>query len=282
MKKREIPVKSYDRFHYGKLEHIKATTREVPINEAYLKKLELDKARELNIDRLVKTHPDYLQYARLTFLLPNEYWKKHPDICDVLGLDCKDAPEWKGKKKPEHGIPGQVVKYKGELYVADGKGRFSTTQKKITEYKPEKVKKKTPQDPGPKKARPSSQKEIEQIKVPKVKESHKELAEQLPPLEIPKNKPNMKKYNELMKEASEIKFFRGQEMEGVNLSQSARKSRLEREAQKYHHHKFKVHYDYGYTADARKKLTRIVECEECGMSIHHGSAERLSESAIWR
>jgi len=141
VQKREVPVSAYDRFHYGKMEHINATTRGIKVNAAYLRQLDLANANKLNIDRLVKTHPDSLQNAKLTFLLPNEYWKKNPGKCDVLGLDATDAPEWKGKEKPEHGIPGQVVKYKGELYVADGKGRFSTTQKKITEYKPEKVKK---------------------------------------------------------------------------------------------------------------------------------------------
>ena len=132
--KRKIPVSEYDRFHYGKLEHIEATTRDIKVNEAYLKQLELDKASKININRLVKTHPDYLQKARLTFLIPNEYWRKHPDRCDVLGLDCKDAPEWRGKDKPELGIPGQVVKYKKELYVANREGKFSAVQRKITEY----------------------------------------------------------------------------------------------------------------------------------------------------
>src|SRR4030042_1073348 len=57
-----------------------------------LTEIPLGKARNLKRDRYNKTHPDSLKDARLTFYRPNKLWAKHPDKCDVLGFDAKNAP----------------------------------------------------------------------------------------------------------------------------------------------------------------------------------------------
>jgi hypothetical protein len=43
-----------------------------------------------------------------------------------------------------------------------------------------------------------------------------------------------------------------------------------------------ISYSYGFTADARQKLTREMKCNTCGKTIRDSASEDLPESAIWR
>ena len=132
-------IKEYDRVRFGKTETVSGHTKNVHISEKYIQYLEMSKASEINIKRYIKTHPDALSNARLTFLTPNEYWNQNKGKCDVLGIDANDAPEV--KRIPATGIPGQVVKYDGVIYVANEKGLFSdlrqifhpSTQERVVE-----------------------------------------------------------------------------------------------------------------------------------------------------
>jgi len=104
--------------------------------------MELEQARKFNVERFLKTHPDALKNAKLTFLIPNEYWQKNPDKCDVLGLDAKDSPIV--KELPKLGIPYQIVKYKGKDYLADKNGKFKpigAKERKTIAKEPKQVKK---------------------------------------------------------------------------------------------------------------------------------------------
>lgn len=87
----------------------------------------LAKARNLKRNRYNKTHPDSQKNARITFYRPNKYWQKHPDKCDVLGFDAKEAP--KVRTLPDLGVKGQVVEFNGKMYVAGKNGKFNSVQK---------------------------------------------------------------------------------------------------------------------------------------------------------
>ena len=94
-----------------------------------LTEIPLGEARNLKRKRYNKTHPDSKVNAKITFIRPNKFWKKHPDKCDVLGFDAKDAPIV--KELPKKGLKGQIVKFRGKIYVADRSGQFKLVQKKL-------------------------------------------------------------------------------------------------------------------------------------------------------
>ncbi len=136
MPKRKIHVKPYDRTRFGKVEKVAYETggyyRDVNANTAFLKQLSSTTANQLNIERYMKTHPDAIHNARMTFRYPNPYWRKHPNKCDALYIDSMDAPEV--KVLPKTGIPTTVVKYKGRMYEADINGEYKTVQKDIRDF----------------------------------------------------------------------------------------------------------------------------------------------------
>jgi len=91
-----------------------------------------------NTRRLVNSSPDMQQNAKLTFLYENNLHKKHPDKVDILGWDAKNAP--KVDKLPFKGWKGQVVDYKGKLFVAGSEfnngtqGKFKASQRTMGDY----------------------------------------------------------------------------------------------------------------------------------------------------
>lgn len=90
-----------------------------------------------NIRRMINSSPDKLQNAKLTFLYENNLHKKYPDLVDWLGVDCTSAP--KVDVLPPIGLKGQVVEYKGKLFIAGSEidglhGIFKTSQKTIGDY----------------------------------------------------------------------------------------------------------------------------------------------------
>lgn len=90
-----------------------------------------------NIRRLVNSSPDMKQTAKLTFMYENNLHKKYPDRVDVLGFDTKKAQ--KVDVLPKKGWKGQVVEYKGKLFIAGSEingvqGKFKTSQKTIGDY----------------------------------------------------------------------------------------------------------------------------------------------------
>ncbi len=90
-----------------------------------------------NKKRLIDNSPDMQQTAKLTFMNPNPLHKKYPDKVDVLGYDTKSAQ--KVSKLPSKGWKGQVLEYKGKLFVAGDEikgvqGKFRTSQRTIADY----------------------------------------------------------------------------------------------------------------------------------------------------
>jgi len=176
--KRQIHVSPYERKKNGKIEKVgyktNGFTRNIAISQSYLNFIDLEKAKAFNVERFLKTHPDALKNSRLTFLVPNEYWQKNPNKCDVIGFDAKDSPIV--KELPKLGIPNQIVKYNGKDYIADKNGEF-----KPIGVKERKTKSKKPKsEPKPK---PSLQgKEIEK----KIEKTKEEIVSMKKSLENPK------------------------------------------------------------------------------------------------
>ena len=63
------------------------------------------------------------------------------------------------------------------------------------------------------------------------------------------------------------KYFKGAEMEGVNISIAAKNEKIRKEAMQYCNHDLKTKIDYTLTFDARKKITRIISCPKCGLEV---------------
>lgn len=96
-----------------------------------LAQIPYSEARKQKRKRYDNTHPDALQTARVTFLRPNKEWANNPERYDVLDIDTDKAPEAKKHPKQLEGLKGQVIEYKGKLYVADKQGKYSNIQKTL-------------------------------------------------------------------------------------------------------------------------------------------------------
>ena len=115
--------------YYEHLDYANTGRPKKNITKKDLAQISFSDAGTFHKNRYKKTHPDTLQTARTTFLRPNRLWKKHPDRYDVLGYDTEDAPKF--SSLPKNGLKGQVVKYRGKLYVAGKNGKFKKVQKQF-------------------------------------------------------------------------------------------------------------------------------------------------------
>jgi len=126
--------------------------------------------------------------------------------------------------------------------------------------------------------------EIEKRKIEKEKKVQAEydtLKSKLPPIPNFHNTPNEKKFKKIMSKISN-QYFSGKEDDGLNLAISSENERIRSEARKYCNHNIEITYHNTFTADARKKIERIIECKKCGLYILDTAEEPVSDSAIWR
>jgi len=117
---------------------------------------------------------------------------------------------------------------------------------------------------------------------PKPDQGFEELKKRLPRMPSFHTTGNEKKFKELKSQADAIIFFEGPEMEGVNLAQAKKKEEIMRQARRHCPHEIETSYLYGYTADGRKKVTRIVRCKKCGLVHTDEVSAELGDEAIWR
>jgi len=124
--------------------------------------------------------------------------------------------------------------------------------------------------------------EREKIEEEKRQQEYDILKAQLSPIPEFKNTPNEEKFQELKAKANAIHYYSGAESDGLNLAVDSQKSEIMKEARKYCKHNIEINYNYTYTHDARKLITRIIKCEKCGLYQKDGASEELSPEAIWR
>lgn len=98
------------------------------------------------------------------------------------------------------------------------------------------------------------------------------LIDQLPEREF-STTGNDEKAQELLEQAAQIKNVKGPEMDGVNMSQTSRRQVLRQEAMKHCQHDIEESFQYGYTGDARREVTREITCEKCELVF----VDRVSE-----
>jgi len=100
------------------------------------------------------------------------------------------------------------------------------------------------------------------------------LIDQLPEIKI-KNGDNDTKAQELLTRAKNIKFYSGEESEGLNLSVRRQKNELSKQAQTYCNHELSEEIQLTLTADIRKKAKKIVTCTKCSLSKSVSKEEKV-------
>ncbi len=133
MPKRKINVKKYKRKDGTP---VRKHTKEIERKEQILSKEWADNFFENRSSRSKTV--DRKKNARVMFATPNRLWADKPNQFDIWGLDGYNPPEV--DKLPTQGLPFQVVKFKGSIYAADKKGKFSQPEINLDdlETKPEK------------------------------------------------------------------------------------------------------------------------------------------------
>lgn len=125
-------------------------------------------------------------------------------------------------------------------------------------------------------------KEVSKAQEEKKTNDYAFLMEKLPVRNIESGN-NDEKAQELLELANKQSFYSSDdEDEGLNLAVQAERERLKSEAYKHCNHDFETTYSYGFTADARKKLTRTMKCKKCGKTVVDSVSEDVSETAMWR
>lgn len=114
------------------------------------------------------------------------------------------------------------------------------------------------------------------------KARYAQLEARLPPFIPPESDGNEAEAKRLLKEAKNLKYYHGEEDDGLNLAVSAGKSRLEKEAAKHCNHEWEERIHRTCTEDARKRIERTVRCRKCGWSKTDSVEDRVDREAMWR
>ena len=113
------------------------------------------------------------------------------------------------------------------------------------------------------------------------RKAYEPLVKLLPDFVPPESDGDEKEAKRLMAEAKSLFHYRGGESDGLNISVDAEKAKLMCEAAKHCVHQWNVHINMSYTADARKEVTRTIECEKCGWVHVDVCSDSVSGEAIW-
>lgn len=98
----------------------------------------------------------------------------------------------------------------------------------------------------------------------RIEKEYEKLREKLPPLPKLENTPDEKKFREIMGKINNASFS-GTEDEGLRLYIAAHNDEIRAEARQYcDHSSLEIKYKNTFTADARRKVVRIVRCPKCG------------------
>jgi hypothetical protein len=124
---------------------------------------------------------------------------------------------------------------------------------------------------------------LEKVQQEKKENDYAFLIEKLPQRKLKGGNDN-KKAKKLLDLANKQTFYSNDdEDEGLNLAVQSEIESLRSQAYKHcTHTEIDISYSYGFTADARQKLTREMKCNTCGKTIRDSASEDLPESAIWR
>ena len=107
-----------------------------------------------------------------------------------------------------------------------------------------------------------------------------DLIEKLPTLVIPETDNDIERYNEIMEEIHYTEW-RGNEDEGMIISQQACNGRIRTEARKHCQHVIKIEMTMGLSLDSRKEVTRRATCEKCGMQIVDIVSDPVDHELYW-
>jgi hypothetical protein len=105
---------------------------------------------------------------------------------------------------------------------------------------------------------------VDSEKASNKKAEYKFLTDQLISFSI-ENGNDDKKAQELLNHAENLKYYSGQESEGLNLSVSKQKHELLTQAQTFCNHNLSEKIDLTLTSDSRKKAVKSVTCCKCKM-----------------
>jgi len=85
---------------------------------------------------------------------------------------------------------------------------------------------------------------------------------------------------EFIQKAESLRYYEGEEDEGLNIAISSGKNRLYHEAQKHCRHELVYDIYRTYTIDARKEIQRTIKCKKCKLFLRDVVAEKLSIDTI--
>ena len=109
-----------------------------------------------------------------------------------------------------------------------------------------------------------------------------ELIAKLPLISINNNSLDDVKFNAIMSQIKNLKFYHGPESEGLNPAVKHKQYQLYKQAQACCKHDLKIEINKEYTADARKRVKRIIKCSKCNLVITDTIEEPITDEAIWR
>lgn len=107
-----------------------ALTRKIgKINESDLAKVEFTKWSNFFKKHIRETHPDMIRDSNVMFLVPNKLAMKYPNFVDIYKRDGFNIPKTNTNPNKLIGLKGQILDYKGKIYIANKEGKFDTIQK---------------------------------------------------------------------------------------------------------------------------------------------------------